>query len=73
MRENRELGFFVAFDFTADAEKEVRRFQLSSGRHIRLLKVSELIEIDHDHAISGKKPVRSAREDFTSANCSTNK
>jgi DNA modification methylase len=59
MRENRELGFFVAFDFTADAEKEVRRFRSSSGRQIRLLKVTELIDIDHDHAISQKKPVGS--------------
>ncbi|QHN02925.1 hypothetical protein FTO74_05730 [Granulicella sp. WH15] len=62
VRENRELGFFVAFDYTADAEREVRRFHSSSGKQIRLLRVSELIEMDHERMVSPKKPVGSVRE-----------
>ena len=58
-RENRDLGFFVAFDYTADAEREVRRFHASSGRELRLLRVPELITMDHDRIIQ-KKPVSSA-------------
>jgi site-specific DNA-methyltransferase (adenine-specific) len=56
-REDRTLGFFVAFDYTADAEREVRRFQASSGREIRLMRVAELIEIDHERMVDKKKPV----------------
>jgi DNA modification methylase len=56
-RENRTLGYFVAFDYTADAEREVRRFQASSGREIRLMRVAELIEIDHERMVDKKKPV----------------
>ena len=62
VRENRELGFFVAFDYTADAEREARRFHSSSGKQIRLLRVSELIEMDHERMVSPKKPVGSVRE-----------
>jgi hypothetical protein len=58
MREQRDLGFFVAFDFTSDAEREVRRFHEKSGREIRLLRVEELIDIDHDRQL-GKKPPKS--------------
>jgi len=58
MRENRTLGYFVAFDYTVDAEREVRRFQASSGCEIRLMRVSELIDIDHDRMVDKKKPVR---------------
>jgi len=57
-REDRDLGFFVAFDYTADAEREVRRFHASSGREIRLLRVPELITMDHDRMVQ-KKPVAS--------------
>jgi hypothetical protein len=56
-RENRTLGFFVAFDYTTDAEREVRRFQAASGREIRLMRVTELIEIDHERMVDQKKPV----------------
>jgi DNA modification methylase len=56
-RENRTLGYFVAFDYTADAEREVRRFHKSSGREIRLLRVPELIEVDHERMVEKKKPV----------------
>jgi hypothetical protein len=54
-REDRTLGFVVAFDYTADAEREVRRFQASSGRIIRLLRVTDLIEIDHERLLNRKK------------------
>jgi DNA modification methylase len=57
-REERDLGFFVAFDYTSDAEREVRRFHQKTGREIRLLRVDELIDIDHERQ-TGKKPVRS--------------
>lgn len=56
-REDRTLGYFVAFDYTSDAEREVRRFKDSSGREIKLLRVAELIEIDHERMIDKKKPV----------------
>lgn len=58
MREQRDLGFFVAFGFTADAEREVRRFHEKTGREIRLLRVEELIDMDHDRQL-GKKPPKS--------------
>jgi DNA modification methylase len=57
VRENRTLGYFVAFAYSADAEREVRRFQASSGREIRLLRVEELIDIDHERMVDKKKPV----------------
>lgn len=62
-RENRELGFFVSFDYTADAEREVRRFFASSRREIRLLRVAELIEMDHERItqVAQKKPATSVR------------
>jgi hypothetical protein len=56
IREDRDLGFFVAFDYTADAEREVRRFHKSSAREIRLLRVPELIEMDHERMVEKKKP-----------------
>lgn len=59
-REDRTLGYFVAFDFTADAEREIRKFRDRSGREIRLLKVAELIDMDHQRMIT-KKPPASVR------------
>jgi DNA modification methylase len=56
-REDRTLGYFVAFDYTADAEREVRQFQSRSGREIRLMRVPELIDIDHARMVDKKKPV----------------
>lgn len=44
IRENRSLGFVVAFDFTLDAEKEVRRFLQKERREIKLVRVRELLE-----------------------------
>jgi hypothetical protein len=58
VREERQLGFFVGFDYTLDAEREVRRFRASTGREIRLLRVGELIEMDHERMVEKKKPSR---------------
>jgi hypothetical protein len=55
-REDRSLGYFVAFDFTADAEREARKFFDRSGREIRLLRVVELIEMDHERMVTKKPP-----------------
>jgi len=44
VRENRRKGFFVAFDFTLDAAREVRRFLRSEGREIELVTVKSLLE-----------------------------
>lgn len=56
VREDRQLGFFVGFNYTVDAEREVRRFRTSTGREIRLLRVAELIEMDHERMVGKKKP-----------------
>jgi DNA modification methylase len=58
-REDRQLGFFVSFTFTADAEREARRFSASTGREIRLVNTAELIELDHER-MAQKRPVASA-------------
>ena len=59
VRENRQKGFIVSFDFTLDAEREVRRFQQKEKREIVLLNVRQLLERTEASA-SRKKPV--ARE-----------
>jgi site-specific DNA-methyltransferase (adenine-specific) len=43
-RNDRKVGFFVSFDYTRDAEVEVRAFQRKSGREIRLLTVKEILD-----------------------------
>jgi DNA modification methylase len=43
-RENRVLGYFVAFGYTLDAETEARRFKKQTGKEIVLLRVSELLD-----------------------------
>jgi len=63
IRENRQTGFFVAFDFTADAQKEVRRFRQKEGREIRLVTVSHLLDMD-EVVVPPKKSVRSERPLF---------
>jgi DNA modification methylase len=55
IRENREQGFIVAFDFTLDAEKEVRRFFQKERREIKLVRVRELLEAATP-ALPKKKP-----------------
>ncbi|MBZ5566704.1 MAG: restriction endonuclease [Acidobacteriia bacterium] len=44
MRENREKGFFVGFDFTSDARAEIARFHGRSQREIIAITVGELLQ-----------------------------
>lgn len=60
IRENRKKGFIVAFDFTLDAEREVRRFHQKENREIVLLTVRELLDVEQT-TVSEKKPVKSER------------
>ena len=46
-RENRQRGFFVAFDFSDDAKRECVRYQKQSGRIIKLLTVQEILDEEH--------------------------
>jgi hypothetical protein len=46
-RENRQRGFFVAFDFSEDAKRECVRYQKQSGRIIKLLTVQEILDEEH--------------------------
>ncbi len=46
-RENRPRGFFVAFGYTADAERECVAFHKRTGRFIKLLTVQEILDEDH--------------------------
>ncbi|HZU33470.1 MAG TPA: DNA methyltransferase [Candidatus Angelobacter sp.] len=49
IRENRDKGYFVCFDYTSDAIQEIRRFKDKTGRQIIPYRVNELLE-DHDVA-----------------------
>jgi hypothetical protein len=44
IREERKLGYFVAFDFSGDALFEIDRFRRKEGREIRSLRVGEILE-----------------------------
>ncbi len=44
MRENRERGYFVSFDFSSDALKECEAFRQRSGRIIKTLTVKEILD-----------------------------
>jgi len=44
MRENRDRGFFVAFDYTMDALQEIRRFKQREKREIVAITVRQLLE-----------------------------
>lgn len=44
IREDRQRGFFVAFSYTSDAERECAAFQKKSGRIIKLLTVQEILD-----------------------------
>jgi hypothetical protein len=46
-RENRQRGFFVAFDFSSDAERECAAYHKRSGRIIKLLTVQEILDEEH--------------------------
>jgi DNA modification methylase len=47
MREERQRGFFVAFDFSSDAEQECAAFHKRTGRIIKLLTVQEILDEEH--------------------------
>jgi DNA modification methylase len=44
LRENRTKGFMVGFDFTQDAEREIRRFKAKAGRTIEMRRVKDMLE-----------------------------
>jgi hypothetical protein len=43
-REDRKVGYFVAFDFTGDARFEIDRFRRTTGREIKPLTVQEILD-----------------------------
>jgi hypothetical protein len=47
MRENRDKGFVVGFEFTQDAESEINRFEAKTGRQIVARRVRNLLEDEH--------------------------
>jgi hypothetical protein len=46
VRTNRPKGFFVSFDFTSDALQEIRRFRQQTGKTIKPLTVSDMLDDD---------------------------
>ncbi|QDV91721.1 hypothetical protein RAS2_28250 [Phycisphaerae bacterium RAS2] len=46
-REDRQRGFFVAFGFSSDAERECAAFHKKSGRIIKLITVQEILDEHH--------------------------
>jgi hypothetical protein len=44
VREERHVGYIVAFDFTGDARFEADRFMRTTGREIRLLSVQNILD-----------------------------
>lgn len=45
--ENRQRGFFVAFGYASDAERECAGFHKRTGRIIKLLAVQEILDEEH--------------------------
>jgi len=43
-REDRQRGFFVAFSYTSDAQRECAAFRKKTGRFIKLLTVQEILD-----------------------------
>ncbi len=43
----RQRGFFVAFSYTSDAERECAAFHKRAGRLIKLLAVQEIVDEEH--------------------------
>ncbi len=58
IRENRTTGFMVGFDFTLDAEKEIRAFHHRSKLQIIPLRVRDLLEDDEANRKIPPAPVR---------------
>lgn len=46
-REDRQRGFYVAFGFSSDAERECAAFHKKSGRIIKLITVQEILDEQH--------------------------
>lgn len=46
-RENRPRGYFVAFGYTSDAEREAAAFHKRSGRIIKLITVQQILDDEH--------------------------
>ena len=46
-REDRQRGFFVAFGYSSDAERECAAFHKKTGRIIKLLTVKEILDEEH--------------------------
>ncbi|MCC6681754.1 MAG: hypothetical protein IT445_12705 [Phycisphaeraceae bacterium] len=46
-RENRQRGFYVAFGYTHDADRECAAFHKRTGRLIKLLTVQEILDEEH--------------------------
>jgi hypothetical protein len=46
-REDRQRGFFVAFGFSGDAERECAAFHKRTGRIIKLITVQEILDELH--------------------------
>ena len=44
---SRQRGFFVAFSYTSDAERECAAFHKRTGRLIKLLTVQEILDEEH--------------------------
>ncbi|MBL0921676.1 MAG: restriction endonuclease [Phycisphaerales bacterium] len=51
-RENRDKGFFVAFDFTQDARTEISRFFRQTGKSIIALTVKEILDEEISHRLA---------------------
>jgi DNA modification methylase len=62
MRENRDKGFIVGFDFTLDAEKEINRFETRTGRHIIARRVKDLLEDEQVGQRIPPSPVKATAE-----------
>ncbi|MBX3323211.1 MAG: restriction endonuclease [Phycisphaeraceae bacterium] len=46
-REDRTRGFFVAFGYSADAQREAAAFYKKTGRIIKLISVQEILDEEH--------------------------
>ena len=46
MREDKQKGIFVSFDYSSEAREEIRRFFKQSGRVIEAVTVAELLATD---------------------------
>jgi hypothetical protein len=52
MREDRTKGFFVSFDFTADAMSEIQAFFVRTGKSIVALTVRQILDEHIAHRLA---------------------